>query len=69
MGRNDYNYGSGKMGRNKDQNQMVRDAAREVGVDPQKLSELVHQEKDNWYNGDYSYSYLIDLAKELKKKG
>lgn len=68
MSRDNYNQGSGKMGNNKNQNQMVRDAAKQMGVDASKLSALVHEQKDDWYDGDLSYDDLLALAEELKKK-
>lgn len=67
MARDNYNYGKGKMGNNKEQNKMVKEAARQVGVDPDKLSDYIHECKDDWYGGDYSFNELVEMAKELKK--
>ena len=67
MARDNYNYGKGKMGDNSSQNRMIRDVAREIGVDSDDLSKRVHELKDDWYSGDYSYSELKQIAQDLKK--
>ena len=69
MGRSDFNPEKNKkMGNNSEVNKMVKRAAREVGVSEEELSKLVHQEKEAWFEGDFSYAYLIELAEEIKKK-
>ena len=57
-----------KMGNNSEVNKMVKRAAKEVGISEEELSKLVHQEKDAWFEGDFSYAYLIELAEEIKTK-
>lgn len=68
MSRDNYNYGSGTMGNNHKQNQMIRDAARAVGISESELSEEVHSRKETWYSGDFSYSQLLAIAREIKDK-
>lgn len=68
MSRDNYNYGAGKMGDNGKANQMIRDAARQVGIDPDDLSDRVHEEKDWSYEGDYKYGELLELARIIKKE-
>lgn len=45
---------------------MVADAAREVGISQSELSDAVHAMKDDWYNGDFSYSELLKIARDIK---
>ena len=68
MSRNDHNYGAGKMGNNHQKNQMIRDAANAVGIDPDDLAYEIHRRKGDWDSGDYSYSELLEIARELKYK-
>ena len=69
MSRNDFNPKSNaKMGNNSQANKDVARAAQAVGVSKEELSRLVHAEKDFDYHGDYKYSELVDLAKEIKDK-
>ena len=68
MSRNDYNYGMGKMGNNQKQNQMIKDSARQVGISSEELSKEVHRTKDDWYEGDFSYSELLEIARKIKEK-
>lgn len=60
--------GSGTMGNNSQQNQKVRDAARSVGISERELSAEIHDSKDAWDSGDYSYAELIEMAKRIKNK-
>lgn len=66
MARDNYNYGSGSMSNNHKQNQMIRDAARTVGISESELSAEVHARKADWYEGDFSYSELLEIAREIK---
>ena len=68
MSRDNYNYGAGKMGNNSRQNQMIKDAAHAVGIDPDDLSDEIHRRKGDWYSGDYSYSELLEIAREIKRR-
>ena len=68
MSRDNYNYGAGRMVDNGKQNQMIRDAARQVGISASELSAEVHRRKDDWYSGDFSFSELIKIAQEIKNK-
>ena len=56
-----------KMVNNSEQNKMVRRAALEVGIPPEKLSDFLHAEKNFEYHGDYSYSELVNFAKMIKE--
>lgn len=67
MARDNYVYGNGKMGNNHQQNQMVANAARAAGVKVEKLSQEIHDRKGDWYEGDYTYNELLEIAKELAK--
>ena len=67
MPRDNYNYGAGEMGNNHKQNQMIRDAARAVGISESALSTEVHDRKADWYGGDFSYSELLQIAREIKE--
>lgn len=66
MSRDNYNYGAGEMSNNHKQNQMIRDAARSVGISESDLSAEVHARKADWYGGDFSYSELLEIAREIK---
>lgn len=66
MSRDNFNYGAGKMTNNSRQNQMIRDAAREMKVSERELSEEVHARKEQHYSGDFSYSELLEIARDLK---
>lgn len=68
MSRDNYNYGAGTMGNNHKQNQMIRDAARAVGISESELSAEVHARKEDWFSGDFSYSELLEIAREIKNK-
>ncbi len=68
MSRDNYNYGFGRMGNNSRQNQMIRDAANAVGIDPDDLADEIHSRKGDWDSGDYSYSELLEIAREIKYK-
>ena len=68
MSRDNYNEGYGRMGNNHKQNQMIRDAARQVGISESELSAEVHRRKDDWYEGDFSFSQLLEIAREIKRK-
>lgn len=68
MSRDNYNYGSGTMSNNHKQNQMIRDAAKAIGISEAELSAEVHARKEDWYAGDFSYSELLDIAREIKNK-
>jgi hypothetical protein len=46
---------------------MVKDAARQVGIDPDDLSAVLHAKKSDWDEGDFSYSELVKIAREIKE--
>ena len=66
MSRNDYKVTSGEMENNHRKNQMIRDAAREVGISEQDLSDAVHYSKGDWDSGDFTYTKLLELARDIK---
>ena len=68
MSRDNHNQGYGKMVNNHKKNQMVRDAAREVGISESQLSAEIHNRKGDWDEGDFSYEELKEIARQLKKK-
>ncbi len=67
MARDDYRTSSGTMENNHRKNQMVKDAARQVGIDPDDLSAVLHAKKSDWDEGDFSYSELVKIAREIKE--
>ena len=69
MSRNDYRRTEGTMENNKRKNQMITQAAREVGIDRDELSKAVHREKGAWDDGDYDYDELLALAQDIKNHG
>lgn len=68
MGRDNYNEGFGRMGDNAAQNRMIRNAAKQVGISEQELSDEIHSRKATWYSGDYTYSQLLDIARKILKE-
>ena len=66
MARDDYRTSPGTMENNHRKNQMVKDAARQVGIDPDDLSAELHSRKSNWDEGDFSYSDLLRIARDIK---
>ena len=68
MSRDNYNQGFGEMGDNRQQNRMIRDVARQEGISESELSDEIHSRKDDWYEGDYSYSELVKIAREIKEE-
>lgn len=68
MARDDYKFSPGEMENNHRKNQKVADAAREVGISQQELSDAVHAQKGTWDAGDLSYSDLLSIARDIKNK-
>lgn len=68
MGRDNFIYGAGKMGNNHKQNQMIRNAAQQVGISEAELSAEVHARKEDWFQGDFTYSELLEIAREIKNR-
>ncbi|MBR6034268.1 MAG: hypothetical protein IKP28_06055 [Clostridia bacterium] len=66
MARDDYRSSPGEMENNHRKNQMISAAAREVGISASDLSDEVHARKSNWDEGDFSYSDLLRIAREIK---
>ena len=68
MARKNYKVTEGVMKNNHQQNQMVRNAAKEVGISEQELSDEIHDRKKDWFERDYTYSELLEIAREIKKR-
>ncbi len=66
MARDDYRTSSGEMENNHRKNQMISAAAREVGISASDLSDEVHARKGDWDAGDFTYSELLKIAREIK---
>ena len=66
MARDDYRTSKGEMENNHKKNQMIANAANQVGISKAELSEAVHAMKGDWDEGDFSYSELIQIAKDIK---
>ncbi len=68
MARGDFLPTDGKMTNNHNQNKMVREAAKDLGISEMDLSKEIHTLKDEWYGGDFSYQELREIAKEVKER-